>query len=93
MPDRVALGASPQGITRWLVGKVLGLAALGIVIGTAATWLAGGLIRHLLFGVEPGDPVTLAGAGALLAAGAALACWLPARRAGRIDPAVTLRAE
>ncbi|HUF47240.1 MAG TPA: ABC transporter permease [Vicinamibacterales bacterium] len=90
---RVALGASPDGIARWLAGRVLGLAALGIATGLAATWLAGGLFRHLLFGIEPGDPATLAGAGVLLACGAALAVWLPARRASRIDPAETLRAE
>jgi putative ABC transport system permease protein len=90
---RIALGASPGSIVRSQVARGLFLAAAGIAAGLAATWVLGGLIRHLLFGVEPGDPATLLAAGGVLAAGAIVACWIPARRVGLVDPADTLRSE
>jgi predicted permease len=90
---RIALGAAPGAIVRAQIARGALLAATGIAAGLAATWTLGGLIRHLLFGVEPSDPVTLLAAGVLLSAAAVVACWVPARRVGLIDPADTLRVE
>ena len=90
---RIAIGAQRKDIFRLVVGQGLFLTALGIAIGVAA---ALGLTRFLasqLFGVTPTDPVTFAGVPALLAAVALLACYLPARRATRVDPMVALRYE
>ena len=63
------------------------LAGVGLALGTSR------LLQGLLFGVEPGDPVALGGAAALLAIVAVIASWIPARRAARIDPSEALRAE
>ena len=90
---RVALGAQ-RGQVLWLVlRQVVLLAAAGLVIGVPAAWLAGPAIRSFLFGVEPGDPVTVALSAAVMF-GVALAAGLwPARRAARMDAQVALRAE
>lgn len=90
---RIALGASPGSIVRSQIARGLLLAATGIVAGLGATWALGGLIRHLLFGIEPGDPGTLLAAGGVLGAAAIVACWVPARRVVLVDPADTLRSE
>jgi predicted permease len=90
---RIALGASPGSIVRSQIARGLVLAATGIVAGLGATWAGGGLIRHFLFGIEPGDPGTLLAAGGVLGAAAIVACWVPARRVGLVDPADTLRSE
>ena len=71
----------------------IGLTAIGAVCGLAIFALVARFLRALLFGVSTNDPATLAGATLLLAAIAALASWVPARRAARIDPADALRAE
>jgi ABC-type lipoprotein release transport system permease subunit len=65
----------------------------GLALGIALAALATGALRSLLYGVRPLDPETFAGAGALLAAGALVACLIPAWRAARTDAAETLRAE
>jgi predicted permease len=90
---RIALGAE-RGAVMWLVvGQGLRLAAAGVAIGIGAAALFGRLIESQLFEVRPFDPLTIAAmAGALMAA-ALVASWLPARRAMRADPAVTLRYE
>jgi ABC-type antimicrobial peptide transport system permease subunit len=67
------------------------MAGLGIVIGLVSAWALAGLLRQMLFGVEPQDPLTLAIVAALLLAVTLLASWLPARRAARVDPVVALR--
>ena len=90
---RIALGAQGSDILRLVVNQGLFLTALGIAIGLAG---AAGLTRFLqsqLFGVAPTDPVTFAAVPALLAAVALLACYVPARRATRVDPMVALRYE
>jgi ABC-type lipoprotein release transport system permease subunit len=66
---------------------------LGLVIGATASVWASKFVALLLYGFEPRDPSTVIGATGLLAAVAGMAAWLPARRASRIDPAVTLRSE
>ena len=71
----------------------MNLAGLGIVIGLLGAIAASRALITLLFGVSPLDPLTYAGVIAVLAAVAAIACWIPARRAAQVDPAITLRAE
>jgi predicted permease len=89
---RMALGASATNLQSGILLHTLGLAALGLALGMAASRALTGVLESLLFGVTPGDPVTFIGIGALLIAVAALAGYFPARRASRIDPMVALRA-
>ena len=93
MAIRMALGARQGDVRTIVVGQGMALAAAGLVLGMAAAWPAVRLLRTALFGVSPFQPaIVLSVAGVLLGA-AALACWLPARRATRVDPAVTLRGD
>jgi ABC-type antimicrobial peptide transport system permease subunit len=71
--------------------QTLGLAAIGMVVGVVASWLLARTLSGLLFGVTSSDPVTFAGMLVILTAVAALAGYLPARRASRIDPMEALR--
>ncbi len=93
MGIRLALGASRGRIERRLLVSGLGMTGAGVLLGLAGAWATGRFLEAQVWGVEPGDPVTLAGAAGLLMATAALASWLPARRAGRTDPLETLRVE
>lgn len=90
---RIALGATPRGVAAATVRQGLALAGAGLVVGFLLFALAARLMRGLLFGVAADDPVTLAGATLVLLTLAALASWVPASRASRIDPAEALRAE
>jgi predicted permease len=90
---RMALGASAAGLQVRIVGRTLSLAAAGMVLGAAGSWLAARALSGLLYGVKATDPATFAGALAALAAIAAVASWAPARRAAQIDPASALRAD
>jgi predicted permease len=89
---RMALGASATNLQSRVLLNTLGLVSAGLALGMAASGVLTGLLQGLLFGVTPGDPVTFIGIGAVLIAVAALAGYLPARRASRIDPMVALRA-
>lgn len=90
---RMALGAS-KGDVQWMVlREVLLLVTAGAAVGIPASIAASGLVRSLLFGLTPTDPVTVAGATFMLIVVAALAGYLPARRATRIDPIAALRVE
>ncbi len=90
---RMALG-SRRGAILWLViGQALRLVGGGLAAGLLASLALGGLLARLLYGVGPRDAVTIAGAGLLLAAAGALAAYLPARCAARVDPMVALRCE
>jgi predicted permease len=89
---RMALGASSGVVQRRIVLQTLGLAATGMLLGAAASSTLSRALRGLLFGVTSADPVTFFGAMAVLIAVAALAGYLPARRASRIDPMIALRA-
>jgi ABC-type antimicrobial peptide transport system permease subunit len=89
---RMALGATAGDLQARIIVQTLTLAAIGILVGGAASWALARTLSGLLFGVTPGDPVTFLGMLAILTAVAALAGYLPARRASRIDPMVALRA-
>jgi putative ABC transport system permease protein len=90
---RMALGAEASAIVRLVVRQGLGLTLLGVGIGLSAAWFATRFLGSLLVGVRATDPLTFFGVALLLAAVALLACYLPARRATRIDPVLALRAQ
>jgi predicted permease len=88
---RMALGESGASVQRAVVARTLLLAGTGIVIGAALSFTASRLMQSLLYGVAPTDGITFAGMATVLLIAAALAGYLPARRASRVDPAVALR--
>lgn len=88
---RMALGARPREAFGLVLRQGMILTGAGIGIGVLGALLATRALRKLLYGVTPGDPLTLAVAVVLLAVVAMAACYLPARRAARLDPAVVLR--
>jgi len=90
---RVALGARPLDIFRYVVGQALLLTLIGLGIGIALAVVSARLMKSLLYGVTSTDPLTLAAASLALLAVALLASYIPARRAIKIDPIVTLRYE
>ncbi len=90
---RRALGATGAGIARLVVGEGFRFVGLGVAVGLAASLATARFLGKLLYGVSPGDPVTLVLVAGVLMGVAALATWLPTRRALRVDPAVTLREE
>ena len=88
---RMALGASAERLERSILFKTLGLAGIGMVVGVVASWVLARTLSGLLFGVTSSDPVTFVGMLVILTAVAAIAGYLPARRASRIDPMSALR--
>ena len=90
---RAALGASRGAILRMVLRETLVLTLAGLAVGIPCALAAARLVEHLLFGVSPGDPATLGGVAIALMAVAALAGYLPARRAIRVDALVALRHE
>jgi putative ABC transport system permease protein len=90
---RMTLGAEPRQIVLQLLAGVARLLAIGAAAGLLLTWTAGRLLRSLLFGVHAMDAVTLAAAVLSLALVAALAAYVPARRAARIDPLAAIRGD
>lgn len=88
---RMALGASRRRIMGQFIGRGVRLAAIGAAAGVLAALAGSRWVQSLLHGIQASDPLTLAGVAALMIAAAALACWLPARNASRVDPAQTLR--
>jgi predicted permease len=89
---RMALGATASDVRSLVLGEGLRLAVTGAAIGSLGAIAAGRALRSLLFGVQPLDPLSLVGAAALLTFVATLACYVPARRATRLDPLAVLRA-
>ena len=90
---RMALGASAERVRREIVGRGLRLTLVAVILGLAMGMAGGRASKTLLFGVEPGDPSTLTAAAALLGLIAIAACYLPARRASRVDPVIALAEE
>jgi putative ABC transport system permease protein len=90
---RVALGATRRDVLRMILGQGLRTIFIGVAIGIAASLLLTRTMQSLLFDVTPTDPLTFAGVTLLLVATALLACYIPARRATRVDPIVALRCE
>jgi predicted permease len=88
---RMALGASGGDLQARVILQTLRFAGIGVLIGLAASWMLSRTLSGLLFGVSPTDPVTLAGTVVVLVAVAAVAGYIPARRASRIDPMAALR--
>jgi predicted permease len=90
---RLALGARQGQVVRQIVGEGMRLAGLGVVFGLAGAWALTRLLGSVLFEVSVTDPLTFAAVPLLLAGISALACWIPARRAAKVDPMVALRYE
>ena len=90
---RMALGARADGVVGMIVGEGARVAVLGSLTGIAGAMAATRLLSPWLFGVTPTDPLIFASLATLMVGVAALACWIPARRAARVDPIETLKAE
>jgi putative ABC transport system permease protein len=90
---RIAIGAQPGNVLRLVVGGGMKLALLGVAIGIAGAIALSRFVASLLFEVAPSDPASYVGTAAVLLAVAALACYVPARRAMRVDPLVALQSE
>ncbi len=90
---RMALGAQPSGVLRWIALQGMLVAAAGIGIGLASAYALSRVLATLLFEVQPRDTLTFTGVAALLLAVALAACLAPALRAARVDPIVALRDE
>jgi ABC-type antimicrobial peptide transport system permease subunit len=90
---RIALGATPHDAIRLVLRQGLTLALIGVGVGLLLAMAAGSLLHSLLYGISPTDPVALGGSALIVISVAAVASWLPARRASRVDPMIALRAE
>jgi predicted permease len=93
---RMALGAEKRQIFQMVIGEGLRMSLAGLMLGAAAALILTRLLlsfSHLLYGVGPRDPVTFASVSLVLTGAAVLACYIPARRASRVDPMITLRDE
>lgn len=90
---RIALGASPGAVAGATTREAMGVTTIGLAAGLALFAVAAPLARSTVFGVAAWDPVAVGGAVALLLVAATFASWMPARRAARVDPVETLRAE
>jgi ABC-type antimicrobial peptide transport system permease subunit len=90
---RMALGAQGRDVLRLVMREGLVLAGVGIVIGVATALAAMRLIEAYLYGVSPADPVTFIAIPLLLGGVALVACWLPARRAAKVDPMIAFRCD
>jgi putative ABC transport system permease protein len=90
---RMALGASAAKVTRMVVGHGVALTGTGLAIGLLGSWAATRALKNLLYGISATDPLTFAAVAGLLTLISLAACWIPARRASRVDPITVLREE
>jgi putative ABC transport system permease protein len=90
---RMAIGAAARDISRMILREGMSPVVIGMMLGLAASLAVNRILQSQLIGVTPYDPVTMAGASALLILVALAACQIPARRAMRVDPVVALRHE
>ena len=90
---RLALGAQPLGVLGLVLRQGMGIVGLGLLLGAAGALALGRVVESLLFQTSVRDPLVFAGIAAAFALIALLACWLPARRAAKVDPMVALRSE
>jgi ABC-type antimicrobial peptide transport system permease subunit len=90
---RIVLGAGRADVLRLVLIEGAKMTAIGLLVGLVASFGLTRLVAHLLFGVSPTDPLTLAAVVLLLAAVSLLACYIPARRATTVDPLIALRSE
>jgi ABC-type antimicrobial peptide transport system permease subunit len=90
---RIALGAPLSGVTGMFLRYGLTMSSIGAVCGLTAAFALTRLMKSLLFGVSPADPVTYFAAGATLILAVLVGAYLPARRVARVDPVIALRAE
>jgi putative ABC transport system permease protein len=88
---RMSLGADRGRVQRMILGEGGVLLGIGLATGVAGAFFGASVIRGLLFGVAPHDPATFIGVAVMIAATGIVACWIPALRAARIDPAITMR--
>jgi putative ABC transport system permease protein len=89
---RMSLGADGRRVQRMILSEGGVLLAIGLVLGVVGAVFAARVIQGLLFGVAPNDPITFVGVAVMMGAIGIVACWIPALRAARIDPAITMRA-
>jgi ABC-type antimicrobial peptide transport system permease subunit len=90
---RMALGASSHGVLRMVMREALALAGLGVLIGLPCSLICGRLAAGRLYGITPADPLSIGAAVLVIAVSAALAAYVPARRATRVDPMSALRCD
>jgi ABC-type antimicrobial peptide transport system permease subunit len=90
---RMALGAQRSDVLRLMLGDGMKMTLIGVAIGVVAALLVTRLMQNMLFGVSAADPLTFAAVAVILSGVALLACYLPTRRAMRVDPMVALRYE
>jgi len=93
LASRTAVGAEPRDIRKLVLSEGFRLIAGGVISGIAAALALSRVLKSFLFDLEPTDPVTLISVGLLFAGVALLACWVPTRRASRVDPLEALRYE
>jgi len=90
---RLALGARPARLVRMVIGSALRMVGVGVIIGLPLAWMASRLVARMIFGVSTTDPMTIAGAIAILASAGVAAAAIPARRAAAVDPVTSIYVE